>query len=302
MNINTKLINEYISICKFQRRLSHHTIKAYTIDLKQFNVYMENKEVCKQSITIFIDWLHKNYKPKTVKRKIASLNAFFNYLEFEEKINSNPLKKIKTGFKLEKVLPKTISQKNLKMFFEELYNSEKLNRSDAKTQLQIRNIAIIELMMTTGMRVSEICNLKVKDINLEEKYINVFGKGSKERIIEIENEDVQDALKKYKSICSDQNQENYFFYCKDGSRLSEQTIRSIINKIVHESQIDQHITPHMFRHSFATMLLEEEVDIRYIQRILGHSSITTTQIYTHVSSRKQREILKTRNPRKKIVI
>lgn len=151
--------------------------------------------------------------------------------------------------------------------------------------------------MSTGLRISEVCNLKKDDVNINEKYIRILGKGSKERILQIENEDVLKSLKEYKILTANEN-EYYFFNNRIGRKLSEQSVRNIIYDITKNAHIKQHITPHMFRHSFATMLLEEDVDIRYIQKILGHSSITTTQIYTHVTSNKQREILKEKNPKK----
>ena len=153
------------------------------------------------------------------------------------------------------------------------------------------------------MRVSELSNLNFGDINLEENEIRVFGKGSKERIIQIENKSVRMAIQKYhKLFAADIKSSGFFFVNRLCNRLSEQSVRSMINKYAESAKSDMHITPHMFRHSFATLLLEEDVDIRYIQRLLGHSSITTTQIYTHVAMSKQKEILSAKHPRNKIKI
>jgi integrase/recombinase XerD len=167
----------------------------------------------------------------------------------------------------------------------------------------IRNAAIIELLFATGARISEICSLKSKNIDLSSKTIRIFGKGAKERIIQIENTDVISILKRYMHLISDYiNPDGYFFLNNRRNRLSEQSVRTIITNLEKQISSPIHITPHMFRHSVATLLLEEDVDIRYIQKILGHSSINTTQIYTHVTSSKQREILRTKHPRNKIYI
>lgn len=301
MKLETNLINSYLLYCETQKKLSPHTLKAYRIDLKQFIKYFKDKTLSKNNLNQYITFLHQKFKPKTVKRKIASINSLFTFLEYEEIIEENPLRKIRVNFKTEKILPKTITRENLIKFYIELYNQ---NKQDNKTKkiLSLRNIAIIELMMTTGLRVSEVCNLKIESINFNEKYIKVFGKGSKERIIQIDNNNVYSALKKYDSLVSRKDTCRYFFLNIKHNKLSEQTVRNVINDIVLKAEIKQHITPHMFRHSFATMLLEDDVDIRYIQKILGHSSIITTQIYTHITSNKQREILKNKNPRNKINI
>lgn len=181
------------------------------------------------------------------------------------------------------------------------------NISTATTAYQrkfaIRNVAAIELLFATGARISEICSLKACDINLTSKTVKIMGKGARERIIQIENRNVLSILKQYHKLFKKQIKANEFFFLNNRNhRLSEQSMRTIIRNLEKQINSEIHITPHMFRHSVATMLLEEDVDIRYIQKILGHSSITTTQIYTHVASSKQREILRTKHPRNKIHI
>ena len=165
----------------------------------------------------------------------------------------------------------------------------------------IRDIAVLEILFATGARVSEICSLTPSTVNTVDHTIKFYGKGSKERIIQIENQNVLKAVKNYYIMFQDEiASSGYFFVNKLKNRLTEQSVRAMINKYVKLSNTNIHITPHMFRHSFATLLLEEDVDIRYIQKMLGHSSISTTQIYTHVSMSKQKEILTTKHPRNKI--
>jgi integrase/recombinase XerD len=166
-----------------------------------------------------------------------------------------------------------------------------------------RDIAVVELLFATGVRVSELCSLELSDLNIKARYIRVFGKGSKERIVQIENTEVLSALKSYLSVRSKLNPlqgELAVFINRCGRRLSPQSVRILVDHCANQSNANIHVTPHMFRHTFATMLLEEGVDIRYIQNILGHSSILTTQIYTRVSSKKQKSILHSKNPRNRL--
>jgi integrase/recombinase XerD len=148
------------------------------------------------------------------------------------------------------------------------------------TKVAQRNIAIIELLFATGLRVSELCSLKAEDVNLDDGSIRIMGKGSKERILQIGNLEVLTALRQYKDAYLPLiNETGFFFINRLRLRLAEQSVRLLIRSLCNQAGISLHITPHMFRHSFATLLLEEDVDIRYIQHMLGHSSIQTTQIY-----------------------
>lgn len=173
--------------------------------------------------------------------------------------------------------------------------------TDFQRKCVLRDIAVIELLFATGMRISELCSLKPEDIDLISGNIDIFGKGAKERKLQVSNSDVINALRIYYSKFSESiKNSGYFFTNRLNHRLSEQSVREMINKYSILANIKQHITPHMFRHSFATYLLEEDVDIRYIQHMLGHSSIQTTEIYTHVSMKKQKDILANRHPRNRL--
>ena len=167
----------------------------------------------------------------------------------------------------------------------------------------LRDAAVIELLFATGIRISELCSLKPHDVDLYEKTILIYGKGAKERKIQIGNDDVFSILKEYNDDYSSEIHNcNYFFVNQSGKPLSDQAVRRMINKYTSLAAIELHITPHMFRHTFATSLLEADVDIRYIQEMLGHSSINVTEIYTHVAMAKQRNILTTKHPRKDLHI
>lgn len=154
------------------------------------------------------------------------------------------------------------------------------------------------MLFATGMRISELCSLKPSHIDLESNSILIYGKGAKERVLQIGNPDVTAALTLYReTFQEDITACGYFFVNRLKHKLSDQSVRFMINRYTQLAGISQHITPHMFRHSFATLLMEQDVDTRYIQKMLGHSSISTTEIYTHVSNAKQKDILVHKHPR-----
>lgn len=292
----------YLIYCTEQKTLNPKTIKAYRTDLQQFSEFSHN-EFTIECIREYIAHIHKEFKPKTAKRKIASLKAFTHYLMVQDIITANPFDKIDTSFREPVVLPKTIPFNVITAILSNAYNYKESCRTSYSKKCAVRDIAVLEILFATGARVSEICTFTPDAIDLEEHTLKIFGKGSKERIIQIENSDVLKALKTYHNEFLDEiTATGFFFVNKLHNRLSEQSVRAMINKYTTAAGYDRHITPHMFRHSFATLLLEEDVDIRYIQKILGHSSITTTQIYTHVAMAKQKEILSLKHPRNKISI
>lgn len=299
-------ISHYIDHCKYQKGLSPQTIKAYKIDLKQFSAFVQGAEGCytKENLQTYIAHIHSRYKIKSVKRKIATLKAFFSYLEFEELIDANPFRKIHMRLHEPFLLPKTISLTSIDSILACAYKQKEIQKAGCYGHLAVlRDIAVLELLFATGMRVSELCSLQPSSVNLSEGNIKIYGKGSKERIVQIGNGAVISAVTTYyQAFSASITKTGWFFVNRLGSQLSDQSVRFMIQKYATLAGVDQHITPHMFRHSFATLLLEEDVDIRYIQQLLGHSSITTTQIYTHVTTKKQRDILTTKHPRNKISV
>lgn len=296
-------IKKYLKYCSLEKKLSNHTLKAYRIDLFQFIAFKENISISKEDLSKYIQYLHKTYKPKTIKRKIATLKAFVHHLFYEEIIEFNPFDKIDTSFKEPLRLPYTIPKNIIQQLLTASYQNILTAVTAYQKLVSVRNATIIELLFATGARISELCSLKISNIDFASKTVRIFGKGVKERIIQIENGDVIAILVKYLHLIDDSTQpDSYLFQNNRHRRISEQSVRTIIRNLEKQIAAPLHITPHMFRHSVATLLLEEDVDIRYIQRILGHSSITTTQIYTLVTSSKQREILRTKHPRNKIFI
>ena len=299
-------INKYLSYCVNQRKLSQKTAKAYSIDLEQFiSFFGQSQDDCitKAGMCSYISELHNKYAPKTAKRKIASLGAFFNYLEFEEIVEVSPLRKIKTKFKEPRILPKVIPINLIESLLTVAHKQSLLAKTKQEKLTAWRDAAVIELLFATGIRVSELCSLKIEDIDLKNGCINVMGKGSKQRMVHVGSPDVLLILQKYHDAnLANINKCGFFFVNRLSGRLSEQSVRFMLQNLCDKANISTKITPHMFRHSFATLLLEEDVDIRYIQKMLGHSSIQTTQIYTQVSTEKQRQILVVKHPRNKIFI
>lgn len=299
-------IEEYLKYCEIQKRLDAKTLKAYKIDLTQFisEIVTENiVDITPTMLETFIANLHTKHKPKTVKRKIASVKALFHYFEYRDLIEKNPFNKIQIKFREATTLPKIIPLNYIEVILSTIYDY----KGSAKTKFQQRNalrdVAVIELLFATGMRISELCSLGINDINLDNGTILIFGKGSKERMLQIGNAEVINILKEYHADFLHECENcGYFFANQSGNPLSDQTVRRMINKYTELASINLHITPHMFRHTFATSLLDADVDIRYIQEMLGHSSINITEIYTYVATAKQRDILSTKHPRNRFFL
>ena len=301
MNTLQTQIDEYLKYCQIQKRLDSKTLKAYKIDLAQFIESMGTDKLTDITPLIledFIATLHSKYKPKTVKRKIASIKALFHYFEYRDLIEKNPFNKIQIKFREATTLPKIIPLNYIEAILSTIYKSKNSAQTKFQRRNALRDVAVIELLFATGMRISELCSLGIDDINLDNGTILIFGKGSKERMLQIGNIEVINILKEYHTdFLSECENCGHFFANQSGTPLSDQTVRRMINKYATLASINLHITPHMFRHTFATSLLDADVDIRYIQEMLGHSSINITEIYTHVATAKQKDILSRKHPR-----
>lgn len=310
METTQQATKAFLAHCQYEKNLDPKTIKAYGIDLKQLNAFLTNRshskgilEVNKAILRYYIQSLSGS-KPKTVKRKIATIKALFNFLEFEDIIPVNPFRKMKIRIREPKILPNVMNIHEVGKIIQHTYKVDAVLASESYAYAEkIRNIAVIELLFATGVRVSELSHLRAEFVDLHTGQIKVRGKGNKERVIQLCNRDTLRALKEYHK-CFYQKMSSsggYFFINRFNRRLSEQSVRFLVKKLAKLAGLEKRITPHAFRHSFATLLLEEDVDIKYIQHLLGHSSIVTTQIYTHVNSEKQKQILQ-KHPRKSIRI
>lgn len=291
-------LSSYLDYCKFRKELDAKTLKAYRIDLQQYFAFVACETPQKNKIEQYITELHKRYKQKTVKRKIASVKAFYSYLEELELISESPFRKIRGNFKETLVLPRIIPRAEIEQLLNYMYVCQKQG-TDSNRKYWLRDVAVVEMFFATGARVYEISNIRLDCIDLSSGLIRFMGKGGKERYVQIADDGVLKLLQEYyRENEKEIRQSGYFFVNRQGKRFTEQSIRDMMKKYTKLAGIERNITPHMFRHSFATYLIEEGVDISCLQQILGHSSIKTTQIYIHVATQKQAEILKNMHPRK----
>lgn len=288
-------IKDYINYIYIEKKLSKNTKEAYEKDLILFANFLNNKSILSittNDIKNYIKYLNDTgEKDKTIARKIVSIRTFFDYLMKEKLISINPCEKIETP-KIRKTLPKTLNEKEVL----------KLLSIKPKTAKEYRNKAMIELMYATGLRVSELVNLEINDINLIDDYVRVYGKGKKERIIPMADITVE-IMNEYINVYRNSLLKGYLtdkvFISSYGKGITRQGFFKIIKKQAKEVGIEKDFSPHTLRHSFATHLLENGADLRSIGEMLGHENIKTTQIYTHLSNSKKRKDYEDYHPRNK---
>lgn len=293
-------IKDYIDYTKYERKLSKETSKNYEYDLMHFSMFLEDNKneynlsditSIKQSIIEdYLSYLNTNKDSRTIARNMTSLNNFFKYLMIEKVIEVNPCEFIDRP-KLSKKLPNVLSVEEV----------DKLLDIKLNTRFDYRNKAMLELLYSSGLRISELVNLTTRDIDFTNSIVRCFGKGSKERIVPI-NEyslyyiklyyDMRDTF--FKGKIND-----YLFLNNHGKELTRQGFNKILNKILEEKNIKKEVTPHTLRHSFATHMLNGGADLRSIQILLGHSDISTTKIYTHISREKIKNDYEMYHPRSK---
>jgi integrase/recombinase XerD len=291
-------ITDYLEIGEYQKQLSPDTIKAYRIDLRQFVNFTDGAWADKDMLNQYIKYLNQNYAPRSAKRKLASVRAFYHEMEISGELEENPFNKLHIRIHSPQQLPRVIPEQIVQALLQSAY--------DAYTQgcrEVLRDILVLELLFSTGLRVSELCALSQDTFLLSDSGLRLIvkGKGRKERIIQITTTEVLRLAKMYCDAFSKEIQEQgTILFNRRGRPLSPQPVRRIINRYLKRIESSNHITPHMFRHTFATSLLGAGMDIRYIQSLLGHSSISTTQIYTHVTDRQQMLLLAEKHPRGKM--
>lgn len=288
-------LRDYIDYIKYERKLSLETVKNYKYDLEKFLLFLKEKGifdinlVTTKDIEDYLATL-KNFSPKTVSRNITSINNFMLFLLKEKKIDFNPCEFIDRP-KLNKNLPTVLS-------IEEV---DKLLDIPLKTKYDYRNKAMLEILYGSGLRISELINLTTRDVDFENAVIRCLGKGSKERIVPI-NDYIIHYLNLYldkRNLFLIKGQNDYLFLNNHGKQMTRQGFLKNLQKILKEKNITKHVTPHTLRHSFATHILSGGADLRSIQLLLGHSDISTTKIYTHISHEKVRDDYKQFHPRGK---
>ncbi len=293
-------LEDFKSYIIAEKNFSKHTAKAYCSDILSFLVWMDEQsceDINFSKVREYLHFIQKfNYKKTTIARKIASLRTFYKYLYRERKVDSNPAMNL-TNPKRPKSLPKFLTPDEVEQI---------LNNTKIETPAGYRNRTILELLWATGMRISELSGLNFGDLNLEHNEIRVFGKGSKERIILVTDraksfleryiESARDLIPKGFPV-PDKSEDSPVFINNTGYRLQTRTVRNVINEVVEKINLPKHVTPHMFRHSFATHLIENGADLRVVQELLGHASISNTQIYTHISTQHLKDVYNETHPR-----
>ena len=291
-------INDFKDYLRIERGLSNNSIESYENDLKKLKIFLNKTktktnplEVTPELIKEFIYHISKKIKSSSQSRTISGIRSFYDYLMFEKLIDSNPLINIESP-KQQRNLPSTLSENEINILIKNI---------DMKKKESERNIAIIETLYGCGLRVSELINLKMSDLFFNEDFIKVTGKGNKQRLVPISvinisyiNKYIENSRKKLKinPLHSDT-----LFLNRRGNSISRAMIFTIIKNISKESGFNKKISPHTFRHSFATHLLENGADLKTIQQLLGHESITTTEIYMHLDNKALFNVINKYHPR-----
>lgn len=297
-------LEDFLYHCRFERKLDEKTIKAYRFDIEQFAKNLNaNSRLCDITRIYLKQWIASlsNYRYKTIKRKIASVNALMNYMEEEWEEYNNPLRSLHIRLKPPVRLPVVMTKEEMLRVIDRLDYGIRVAKDDNQRFYAIRDKAIIELLFGSGMRIGELCGLRNQDVDLCRGQVRIIGKGNKERIVDICLPVIMQSLKQWVIVRHSSDSPNVgFFTSRICRNLGPQTVRLLVHRLIHDCSIEKNVTPHTFRHTFATLLLEENIDIAYIQHILGHSSIATTQIYLHVNPLRQREILTNHHPRSRM--
>lgn len=290
-------IGQFIDYCRVEKNYSEKTIETYYIALNQFDEYLsimnspdiDIEDVSKDDVNYFLGWLHdKGMKKRSIKLKVSAIKSFFKFCYKKDIISSNPAALI--------VLPKT--EKTLPSFLLQKEIDKLLNSFDKDDALQLRNLALIELLYSSGLRISEALQLNIDDIDFKERIVKVTGKGNKQRIVPVGLKAL-DSIQLYKKrrteICDTKT--NYLFIARSGKRLSPREAYRVIHNALQGITEATKKSPHILRHTFATHLLDRGADLQSVSEMLGHSSLSTTQVYTHVSIERLKEAYKKAHPK-----
>lgn len=289
------ILIKFLDYLNYEKNYSNNTIIGYQNHLELFISFIKNKKIRDfksinyNIIRSYINYLYeKNYNTKSICNHISSIRSFFKYLKNEEIIKNNPLILIENP-KLERKLPKYLYYDDIEKI---------LNIPDTNTDVGIRDALILELLYVTGIRVSELVNIKLSDIDYNNKKIKITGKGNKQRIV-IYGSKCSDLLNKYLCVRSNfsKNNTDYLILGVKGKRINDRVIRNIINNLAVKAGMNIKISPHTFRHTFATHMLNEGADLRSVQELLGHENLSTTTIYTHVTNERLRNVYLHTHPR-----
>lgn len=288
-----KEIELFIDYLKVIKKDSFHTLINYEHDLVEYYKLVGNiNNISDTDVSNYLEFLYKNnYNRNTISRKLSAVRSFYKYLVREDKISINYFKDVVSP-KKELVLPKYVKENDLEKMF---------SVSNLDNPLGQRNRLILEMLYATGVRVSELINIRVSNINFYDNTVKILGKGNKERIV-IFGSFCDDILKLYlndgrKKLLREET--DFLFLNKNGGRLSDRSVRNIIDDIIFKCSIDYHVSPHTLRHTFATDMLNAGADLVSVKELLGHSSLNTTSIYTHVSNSQIKKVYDFAHPRAK---
>ena len=290
--MNDILISDFLIFLSNDLNYSNNTIDSYNYNLTKFNNFLKNRNILTVTTKDIESFIRSNHDlaVTTISNYISSLKTFYNYFVKINKITANPCDGIELP-KLAKILPSYLSMEEIDLLLD----------INIETPFDARNKAILELMYGTGLRISEVISLEYQNVDFEECIVRVMGKGSKERIVPINDIallSLQNYLEEYRSLLIKTTISNYLFLNNHGKQMTRQGIFKMIKKLALEKNINKDISPHTLRHTFATHLLENGADLRIIQELLGHEDISTTQIYTHLSNEALHKDYNTYFPRK----
>lgn len=294
-----KIIENYMQYLKTTKNLSDKTLNAYAIDLKQF--ISNESNYLSPNICLYVDYLSSclHLKDSSIKRKIISIHAFYEYLVLQDIIDHSPFNKLKFKFKQELKLPKTLTIYEVQHLLN-CFEIDASKLSNFKKIQYIRDCALIDLLVSTGIRIAEASAITFDDIILHQHTILIHGKGRKQRLIYISSSITWDRITTLLKYQKSLKINNYLFTNRYNNQLSTQSIENIYSKYAIKAKINPKSTPHYLRHTFATNLLSNGADLRSVQEILGHASVSTTQIYTEISSHRKMQVLKKFNYRNKL--
>lgn len=299
MNLNDKEIQNFILYLQLEKNASDHTLTSYTADIADFLNFAKRQgftggfDLVNHILirTYLAELKNQDYARRTIARRIAALRSLFRFLCRENIIEANPFHLVHTP-KLEKRLPELLAETEI----------DELLRLPVRNLLGLRDLALLELLYATGIRVGELVGLNLYDIDLDTSFILVYGKGAKERIVPVGRK-AKAALTAYLEcsrpvLCSKSGESHAkAFVNSKGGPLTDRSVRRILDKYVEMLAIKKQISPHTIRHSFATHLLDHGADLRFVQELLGHVSLSTTQLYTHITREKLKSVYRQAHPR-----
>ncbi|WP_434751469.1 tyrosine-type recombinase/integrase [Paenibacillus amylolyticus] len=301
-------LRQYEIYLSVERNLSHKSIKAYFSDLNRLVQWLDSNginEVTRENLRRYLEQLTSEQilKDSTIKRKYICFKAFFNYLVQNGDLKESPIDGYGKKFKTARRIPKTLSVNEIEKLLNAPQEHMKQLHTIFRKRINLRNAAIIELLYVIGIRIGELVSIDLEHIDLEERTVLIFGKGRKERLLYISSEEVIQKIKSWLQAREHfEPQSNALFLNKYGHRLSIYSIEDIFYKFRDMSNVSKHSTPHYLRHSFATHLLNNGADLRSVQEILGHTNVSTTQIYTEVSVERKKDVLSRFNPRNNLKV